>query len=215
MPTAATPPNNTPKPASVSDTSADSAALPLRGIRVLDLTRLLPGPVATLRLAQMGAEVIKIEEPGIGDYARMIGPVRHSVSQFFVAVNQHKQFLRLDFRQTADVARFLQMVQEADVVIESFRPGVMARLGLGWPVLKQHNPKLVMCAISGYGQDGPYAAMAGHDLNYIGYSGMLQQNCVAGSMPAIPNLQIGDLLGGGANGTARHPGSPAGSENGR
>ena len=180
----------------MTTTSASASARPLAGIRILDLTRLLPGPVATLRLAQMGATVIKIEDPGIGDYARLIGPVRHSVSQFFIAVNHDKQFMRLDFKQATDVASFLQMVQQADVVVESFRPGVMDKLGLGWEVLKQHNPKLVMCAISGYGQDGPFAALAGHDINYIGYAGMLQQNSVAGSMPAIPNLQIGDLLGG-------------------
>lgn len=199
MPTPPVDPNQA-KPGAATEAApaspAHPAAQPLRGIRVLDLTRLLPGPVATLRLAQMGATVIKIEEPGIGDYARLIGPIRHSVSQFFVAVNHGKQFSRLDFKLPADVASFLQMVQQADVVIESFRPGVMEKLGLGWPVLKQHNPKLVMCAISGYGQDGPFAAMAGHDINYIGYSGMLQQNSVARSMPAIPNLQIGDLLGG-------------------
>ncbi len=169
---------------------------PLAGIRVLDLTRLLPGPVATMRLAEMGATVIKIEEPGIGDYARLIGPVRHSVSQFFVAVNHAKQFLRLDFKQAAARAEFLQMVAQADVVIESFRPGVMDKLGLGWQVLKQHNPSLVMCAISGYGQDGPFSALAGHDINYIGYAGVLEQNNRPGENPNIPNLQIGDLLGG-------------------
>jgi crotonobetainyl-CoA:carnitine CoA-transferase CaiB-like acyl-CoA transferase len=188
----------TPDPTATPTDSATAARCtqPLLGIRVLDLTRLLPGPVATLRLAQMGASVIKIEEPGIGDYARLMGPVRHSVSQFFVAVNHGKAFLRLDFKQSADVAQFLQMVKDADVVIESFRPGVMDRLGLGWQVLKQHNPKLVMCAISGYGQDGPFANLAGHDINYIGYAGMLQQNSVADGLPALPNLQIGDLLGG-------------------
>lgn len=169
---------------------------PLRGIRVLDLTRLLPGPVATLHLAEMGAEVIKIEEPGIGDYARMMGPVRHSVSQFFATVNHGKQFLRMDLKQSTDCQLFLQMVQQADVVIESFRPGVMEKLGLGWATLKQHNPRLVMCAISGYGQDGPLAMAAGHDINYIAYAGVLQQNSLPNSKPSLPNLQIGDILGG-------------------
>jgi alpha-methylacyl-CoA racemase len=169
---------------------------PLAGIRVLDLTRLLPGPVATMHLADMGAQVIKIEDPGIGDYARTMGHVRHSVSQFFLAVNRGKEFLRLDLKDASQRGRFLQMAATADVVVESFRPGVMDKLGLGWDILKQHNPKLVMCAISGYGQDGPLAHLAGHDINYIGTAGMLQQNVGPDGVPALPNLQVGDLLGG-------------------
>ncbi len=170
--------------------------LPLKGIRILDLTRLLPGPAASMHLADMGAEVIKIEDPGIGDYARGIGPVRNEVSLFFAAVNRGKQFLRLDLKQTLERERFLVMVEQADVVMESFRPGVMDKLGLGWTALKARNPALVMCSISGYGQSGPLAHMAGHDINYAGYAGMLEQNAVASGMPALPNLQIGDLLGG-------------------
>ncbi|WP_317203017.1 CaiB/BaiF CoA-transferase family protein [Janthinobacterium sp.] len=172
------------------------AALPLRGIRVLDLTRLLPGPVATQHLAGMGADVLKIEDPGAGDYARTMGPVRHEVSQFFVAVNRGKRFLRLDLKDAAQRGQLLTLVESADVLVESFRPGVMARLGLGWEVLKARNPKLVMCAISGYGQDGPFAQLAGHDINYIGYAGMLAQNAGPDGVPALPNLQVGDLLGG-------------------
>ena len=172
------------------------AGHPLRGIRVLDLTRLLPGPAASMHLADMGAEVIKIEDPGVGDYTRGIGPIRNEVSLFFTAVNRDKQFLRLDLKESEDRERFLAMVEQADVVMESFRPGVMEKLGLGWSVLKAHNPTLVMCSISGYGQNGPLAHMAGHDINYAGYAGMLEQNAVAGGMPALPNLQVGDLLGG-------------------
>ncbi len=171
-------------------------ALPLQGIKVLDLTRLLPGPVASMHLADMGAEVIKIEDTGIGDYARTMGHVRNEVSQFFLAVNRGKHMLKLDLKNPADHARFLDMVDSADVVIESFRPGVMAKLGLGWPVLKQRNPKLVMCAISGYGANGPFAHLAGHDINYIGYAGMLEQNVGPDGVPALANLQVGDLLGG-------------------
>lgn len=174
----------------------DAAALPLRGIRVLDLTRLLPGPVASMHLADLGAEVLKIEDPGAGDYARTMGPVRNEVSQFFVAVNRGKQLLRLDLKQAAGRARLLELVEQADVLIESFRPGVMARLGLGWDSLRQRNARLVMCAISGYGQDGPFAHLAGHDINYIGYAGMLAQNAGPDGTPALPNLQVGDLLGG-------------------
>lgn len=168
---------------------------PLIGIRVLDLTRLLPGPVATMHLADMGAEVIKIEDPGIGDYGRM-GYARNQVSQFFVAVNRGKQFLRLDLKNPAGREQFLTMAESADVVVESFRPGVMKKLGVDWEALKQRNPKLVMCAISGYGQDGPFADLAGHDINYIGYAGMLDQNVTADGSPALSNLQVGDLLGG-------------------
>ncbi|WP_338849628.1 CaiB/BaiF CoA-transferase family protein [Massilia sp. W12] len=172
------------------------ADLPLQGVRVLDLSRLLPGPFAAMRLAQLGADVLKIEEPGIGDYARGIGPVRQQVSQFFVGVNHGKRFARLDFKREEDKAAFLRMVRDADVVLESFRPGVMERLQLGWTMLRSINPKLVMCSLSGYGSSGPLALMAGHDLNYIAMSGMLQQNVNADGAPAIPNLQIGDLLGG-------------------
>jgi crotonobetainyl-CoA:carnitine CoA-transferase CaiB-like acyl-CoA transferase len=170
--------------------------LPLQGIRVLDLTRLLPGPACTMHLADMGAEVIKIEDPGPGDYARHMGAVRHEVSLFFLAVNRGKQFLQLDLKDAEQREHFLRMVEEADVVVESFRPGVMSKLGLGWEVLRARNAKLVMCSISGYGQTGPFAQLAGHDINYIGYAGMLEQNSSPDGTPAIPNLQIGDLLGG-------------------
>lgn len=174
----------------------NNAQSPLNGITVLDLTRLLPGPMATLHLADMGATVIKIEDKGAGDYARTMSHVRNELSQLFIAVNRGKQILNLDLKDKEDHARFLQMVETADVVIESFRPGVMNRLGLGWEVLKARNPTLVMCAISGYGQTGPMALAAGHDINYVGYAGMLAQNTDADGRPVLPNLQIGDLLGG-------------------
>jgi alpha-methylacyl-CoA racemase len=149
-----------------------------------------------MHLADMGAEVIKIEDPGIGDYARTMGHVRNEVSQFFIALNRGKQEVRLDLKNPAQRNEFLKMVDTADVVIESFRPGVMDKLGLGWDVLKQRNGKLVMCAISGYGQDGPFAQLAGHDINYVGLAGMLEQNVGPDGVPALPNLQVGDLLGG-------------------
>lgn len=169
---------------------------PLDGIIILDLTRLLPGPMATMHLADMGATVIKIEDKGVGDYARTMSHVRHALSQLFIAVNRGKDLLRLDLKHPEDRERFLQMVETADVVVESFRPGVMDRLGVGWGVLKARNPALVMCAITGYGQDGPLAYTAGHDINYIACSGILAQNCGPDGRPVLPNLQIGDLLGG-------------------
>lgn len=173
-----------------------SPALPLTGLTILDLTRLLPGPVATMHLADMGATVIKIEDKGAGDYARTMSHVKHELSQLFIAVNRGKQLMRLDLKDVVERERFLQMVDTADVVIESFRPGVMDRLGLGWNTLKLRNPRLVMCAITGYGQQGPLAQMAGHDINYIGYSGMLAQTADQTGRPVLPNLQVGDLLGG-------------------
>lgn len=169
---------------------------PLHGIRVLDLTRLLPGPVATMHLADMGAEVVKIEDPGVGDYARTMGHVRNEVSQFFIAVNRGKQSIRLDLKNASQRDEFLTMVKTADVVVESFRPGVMEKLGVGWDALKKRNAKLVMCSISGYGQDGPFAQLAGHDINYVGLAGMLEQNVGPDGIPALPNLQVGDVLGG-------------------
>ncbi|MFM7658773.1 MAG: CaiB/BaiF CoA transferase family protein [Burkholderiaceae bacterium] len=169
---------------------------PLAGITVLDLTRLLPGPVATMHLADMGATIIKIEDKGAGDYARTMMHVRRELSQMFIAVNRGKHIMHLDLKQPEDHQTFLSMVDNADVVIESFRPGVMQRLGLGWDVLKARKPSLVMCAISGYGQTGPLSQQAGHDLNYIGYAGMLAQMADETGRPVISNLQIGDLLGG-------------------
>ncbi len=174
----------------------DQASKPLAGITILDLTRLLPGPVATMHLADMGATVIKIEDKGAGDYGRTMSHVKHAISQLFIAVNRGKQPLRLDLKGSGDRDCFLDMVDTADAVIESFRPGVMERLGLGWETLKARNPKLVMCSITGYGQHGPLAQMAGHDLNFIGYSGLLAQNADESGRPVIPNLQVGDLLGG-------------------
>ncbi len=176
--------------------TTDTAQRPLSGITILDLTRLLPGPMATMHLADMGATVIKIEDKGVGDYARTMSHVRNELSQLFIAVNRGKEIIHLDLKDPQDHARFLSMVESADAVVESFRPGVMARLGLGWETLKARNSKLVMCAITGYGQSGPLALAAGHDINYVGYAGMLAQNTDDDGRPVLPNLQIGDLLGG-------------------
>lgn len=175
---------------------ATDAALPLRGVTVLDLTRLLPGPMATMHLADMGATVIKIEDKGVGDYARTMSHVRHALSQLFIAVNRGKQCIQLDLKDDTDRADFLERVKQADVLVESFRPGVLQKLGLGWDVLHALNPKLVMCSISGYGQTGPLSQAAGHDINYLGYAGVLAQNTDADGRPVLPNLQIADLLGG-------------------
>ncbi|MDQ5946076.1 MAG: alpha-methylacyl-CoA racemase [Pseudomonadota bacterium] len=183
--------------------SKPATPAPLAGVRVLDLSRLLPGPVASLHLADLGADVIKIEDTGAGDYARTMGDgpegTEHS-SWFFRAVNRNKRGLTLDLKQKPGREALLRLVAGADILLESFRPGVMERLGLSYETLLASNPGLVYCAITGYGQDGPWALRAGHDLNYIAQAGVLEQTGGAGEFattaPAIPALQIGDLLGG-------------------
>jgi crotonobetainyl-CoA:carnitine CoA-transferase CaiB-like acyl-CoA transferase len=169
---------------------------PLAGLRVLDLTRLLPGPVATQHLADLGADVVKIEDTGEGDYARSMGAKPGETSAFFRLVNRNKRALRLDLKQPEGVAVLRRLTLSADVLVEGFRPGVMDKLGIGYERLAELNPRLVFCSISGYGQDGPYAQRAGHDINYIGYAGVLDQIGAAGGPPVVPNFQIGDLLGG-------------------
>ena len=170
---------------------------PLEGIRVLDLSRLLPGPFLTMVLADLGADVVKIEDPKVGDYLRVFPPVKGGVAGRYLAVNRGKRSLAMDLKQAAHVEAFLALVERADVVIESFRPGVMAKLGLGYDVLAARNPRLVMCSISGYGATGPYAHRAGHDLNYVGLAGVLAMGAEApGHGPAMPGVQIADLAGG-------------------
>jgi alpha-methylacyl-CoA racemase len=171
-------------------------AKPLAGIRVLDLTRLLPGPVCTLHLADLGADVIKIEDIGAGDYARGLGVPPGEMAPVFAAINRNKRALRLDLKQGAGVDIFMQLVGTADAVVESFRPGVMDRLGVGYEQCKAVNPRIVYCAISGYGQTGPYRNFAGHDVNYCGYAGFIDQVGPPGGDPVIPNIQIADILGG-------------------
>jgi alpha-methylacyl-CoA racemase len=181
-----------------------SADKPLVGIRIVDLTRLLPGPLATRHLLELGAEVIKVEGPaGLGqdDNTRAMWQTREEAKAgvpglFFRELNTGKQLRRLDLQVEADRAQLLDLVRDADALIEGFRPGVMDRLGLGWAVLHATNPRLVMCSISGYGQHGAWAGRAGHDINYIAMAGVLQQVASLDGAPALPNFQIGDLLGG-------------------
>jgi crotonobetainyl-CoA:carnitine CoA-transferase CaiB-like acyl-CoA transferase len=170
---------------------------PLEGIRILDLTRLLPGGYATLLLADLGADVVKVEEPGKGDYIRWTPPLVGDFSAAHIALNRNKRSLTLNLKTDAGRAAFLRLVESFDVVIESFRPGVMARLGLGWEALRERSERLVYCAISGYGQDGPYSSLAGHDANYIGYAGLLSIIGEEGRRPVLPGVQVGDLAGGG------------------
>ncbi|QBQ98602.1 CoA transferase [Paraburkholderia pallida] len=173
----------------------------MQGLRVLDLTRLLPGPVATLRLAEMGADVLKIEPPGTGDAARnMMQSAEDEIAgrpgAFYRLVNRGKRETRLDLKSEGGRAVLLALARDADVLVESFRPGVMERLGLGYETLRANNPKLVYCAITGYGTKGPFSDRAGHDLNYIAYAGVLDQIATREGEPVLPNFQIADLLGG-------------------
>ena len=169
----------------------------LDGIRVLDLSRLLPGPFLTMVLADLGADVVKVEDPRVGDYLRQIPPAVDGISGRFLVLNRGKRSLALDLKSDPGRAAFLRMAEKADVVVESFRPGVMDRLGVGWSQLSELNPRLVLCSISGYGQTGPYVERAGHDLNYIGLAGVLAMTGGAGGAPTMPGVQIADLAGGG------------------
>jgi crotonobetainyl-CoA:carnitine CoA-transferase CaiB-like acyl-CoA transferase len=170
--------------------------LPLTSIRVLDLTRLLPGPYCTLLLADFGAEVIKVEDPKLGDYARWGDPKQGEESAFFLSLNRNKKSVGINLKSDQGKKIFLNLVKTADVLVESFRPGVMDRLGLGYTRLKEINPKLVYCAITGYGQDGPYVDMPGHDINYLSYAGALEIQGERNGKPVVPAVQIADIGGG-------------------
>jgi crotonobetainyl-CoA:carnitine CoA-transferase CaiB-like acyl-CoA transferase len=169
---------------------------PLDGIIVLDLTRLLPGAVATMLLGDFGAEIIKIEAPGVGDPARHSRAGIKEPGGYFLATNRNKRSLSLNLKHPAGREIFLKLARNADVVVEGFRPGVMARLGVGYETLKAINPRLIYCAITGYGQDGPYREKAGHDINYISIAGLLGVNGMKGGPPVIPAVQIADIAGG-------------------
>lgn len=164
-----------------------------QGVRVLDLAWFLPGPLASLLLADMGAEVVKIEPPA-GDPMRALGPRdAEGAPVFHAAVNAGKQVLRLDLKHPADHAAFLELVRGADVLIEGFRPGVMARLGADWPRLRALNPRLIYCSISGYGAAGPLAQAAGHDNNYLATAGVMHRN--GEGMPAFLDPPVADGTG--------------------
>ena len=169
---------------------------PLAGVRVLDLTRLLPGPMCTLHLGDMGADVIKVEDPTAGDYARWYPPLSKTHGPFFLALNRNKRSVKLDLRQDDGKAAFKALAKSADVIVEGFRPGVMDRLGVGYETIAKVNPAIVFCAISGYGADGPYRDLAGHDINYLSYAGVADQMGPRDGPPQPINFQIADLAGG-------------------
>ncbi|MCX7341258.1 MAG: CaiB/BaiF CoA-transferase family protein [Hyphomicrobiales bacterium] len=168
---------------------------PLLGISVLDFSTLLPGPMASLMLAEAGATVTKIERSG-GEDMRHFAPAHGLSSAAFMALNGGKMTIVLDLKQDADLTRARDLAGKADVLIEQFRPGVMARLGLGYEALSAHNPGLIYCSITGFGQSGPRALQAGHDLNYQALSGVLAQGLVRGASAPLPPALIADIGGG-------------------
>jgi len=168
---------------------------PLAGLLVVDFTTLLPGPLATLMLAEAGAEVIKIEQPG-GENARYFPPMIDGESAAFLMLNRGKKSMALDLKTEGDRAKLTPLIKRADILVEQFRPGVMARLGLGYDEMRALNPRLIYCSISGYGQSGPRVHEAGHDLNYIGYTGLLDLQPGPASQPVVPPMLAADIAGG-------------------
>ncbi len=176
-------------------------SLPLEGIRVLDLSRLLPGGFCSLLLADFGADVLKVEDTGMGDYIRWSPPFYEGAhdsakSALFLSLNRNKRSIRLDLKHDRGRDALLRLVREYDVVLESFRPGVLDRLGVGYERMREENPGIVYCAISGYGQAGPKRDASGHDMNYLGLIGLLGLTGERGGEPVQAAGQIADLGGG-------------------
>jgi alpha-methylacyl-CoA racemase len=184
--------------------STDGGDLPLSDVRVLDLTRLLPGGFCSLLLADLGADVIKVEDTGMGDYVRWAPPYYGSDEQqalgtrsaLYLALNRNKRSIRIDLKSKLGRDAFLRLAGDADVVLESFRPGVLDKLGAGYGALREVNPGIVYCAITGYGQTGPNTGRAGHDMNYLGLTGLLGLTGEPGGRPVQAAGQIADVGGG-------------------
>jgi alpha-methylacyl-CoA racemase len=188
--------NNPCNPSARTQQKEQDLMRPLEGIRVLDFSTLLPGPLASLILAEAGAEVIKIERPGRGEEMRSYLPLWGADGVNFALLNRGKKSLAVDLKDAAVRDHILALARTFDVVLEQFRPGVMDRLGLGYQAMRQHNPRIIYCAITGYGQSGPRRDRAGHDLNYIGDSGLLALSCGTPGHRVVPPVLIGDIAGG-------------------
>lgn len=170
--------------------------LPLTSIKVLDITRLIPGAYCTLLLGDLGAEVVKIEEPGVGDYDRTIPPFIKEMASRFLLLNRNKKSISLDLKQEDGCHALKRIASHADVLIEGFRPGVMTKLGLDFDNMHRINPRLVYCSISSFGQDGPYRDRVAHDLNILGMTGICAITGTKDGVPAIPGIQIVDSMAG-------------------
>ena len=169
---------------------------PLQGIRILDLTRLLPGPLGTMLMADMGAEVIKIEDPNAPDYVRVFPPFVGGESVNYLAHNRSKRSMLLDYKSEEGRKIFFELIKTADVVVEQFRPQFLDKIGLGYEAAKVVNPKIIYVSVTGYGQTGPYAQLAGHDLNYISYAGILGITGNPDEAPIMLGVQLADIAGG-------------------
>ncbi|MCB1477536.1 MAG: CoA transferase [Rhodobiaceae bacterium] len=168
---------------------------PLSGVKILDLTTLLPGPLATLILAEAGADVLKVETPA-GEDMRRFPPMRGDTSALFAILNRGKRSISLDLKSATGKQSLENLIREADVLVEQFRPGVLDRLGFGTGSLEKLNPRLIVCSITGYGQDGPKRDVPGHDLNYMAESGLLSVSPGSPESPAVPPALIADIAGG-------------------
>jgi crotonobetainyl-CoA:carnitine CoA-transferase CaiB-like acyl-CoA transferase len=162
----------------------------------LDLSRMLPGPFASMMLGDLGAEVIKVEEPRVGDPTRWSPPMIAGHSAAFLQVNRNKKSIALDLKRTEGREIFLKLAASADVVLDQFRPGVVDRLGVGYAAVSKINPRIVYCSLTGFGQDGPHRDRSGHDLNYLALSGVLGLTTDERGKPVIPGVQVADLAGG-------------------
>lgn len=169
---------------------------PLAGVRVLDFTRVLAGPAASLALADLGAEIIKIEPPGTGDETRTFPPIRDGESHYFLSVNRGKKSIVVDLKSPEGLALVRDLAAKCDILVENYRPGVMDRLGLGYEALSQINPRLIYCSISGYGQTGPLRDRPSFDIVLQAMSGALSMNGEPGGLPTKLGIPLGDLVGG-------------------
>lgn len=169
---------------------------PLAGVRVIDFTRVLAGPAASLALADLGAEVFKIEPPGTGDETRTFPPIREGESHYYLAVNRGKKSIVVDLKSSEGLALVRDLASKCDVLVENYRPGVMERLGLGYDGLKAINPRLIYCSISGYGQTGPLKDQPSFDIVLQARSGALSMNGEADGLPTKLGIPLGDLVGG-------------------
>ena len=168
----------------------------LDAVHVLDLSRLMPGPLCTMILGDLGADVIKIEQPKIGDYARSAPPFMRDTGAAFLMLNRNKRSITLNLRNREAQEVVYKLAERSDVFVESFQPGVAERLGVGYSTISKINERMIYCAISGYGQAGPYRDLVGHDLTYTSYSGAIGATGLKGGPPVIPALQVADIQSG-------------------
>ena len=166
---------------------------PLDGLYVLDLSRLMPGPLCTMILGDLGADIVKVEQPEIGDYARFAPPLIGDTGSAFLMLNRNKRSITLNLKNTEAKGILYKLAKKADVFVESYQPGVADRLGVGYPAISKVNERIIYCSISGFGQTGPYRDLVGHDLNYASYSGAIGATGLKGGPPVIPAVQIADI----------------------